>query len=179
VSLALALSLPSALDQRLTLQVMTFGVVLFTLLVQATTMPGLLKRLRLSQVSPRHLERDLRVGRLYAAQAAWRRLQELHAEGVLTGEVWAGLRAQHQTDRKELDKQVRELYLEFGELEHDMILNARRESLRAERAALREASQRGLLTDEAFTKLVTEVDKRIDALALIGDEDAEPETKRE
>jgi uncharacterized protein YoaH (UPF0181 family) len=100
----------------------------------------------LSQVSPRHLERDLRVGRLYAAQAAWRRLQELHAEGVLTGEVWAGLRVQHQADRKQLDKQVRELYLEFGELEHDMIINARRESLRAERAALREASQRGLLT---------------------------------
>ena len=33
--------------------------------------------------------------------------------------------------------------------------------------------------DEAYTKLETEVDKRIDALALIGDEDDEPGLKPE
>jgi len=49
VSLALALSLPYDLPQRDSLLIMTFGVVLFTSLVQATTMPSLIQRLDLSK----------------------------------------------------------------------------------------------------------------------------------
>src|SRR5258708_33465079 len=78
VGLALALSLPVSLADRDELRVMTFGVVLFTLVVQATTMPLLLRRLGLVKVSPHYVERDLRVGRLYAIEASWRRLNELH-----------------------------------------------------------------------------------------------------
>ena len=173
VSLALALSLPAALDHRSTLQVMTFGVVLFTLLIQATTMPMLLKRLRLLQLSARKLERDMRVGRLYAAQAAWRRLQQLHSQGIVTGEVWAGLRVQHRDERQRLDKEVRDLYLEYGELEREVLMSARRESLRAERAALNDALQHGLVTEEAYRKLLVDVDKRLDALTFIASEDTD------
>jgi Na+:H+ antiporter len=48
VSLALALSLPHSLANRESIIIMTFGVVLFTSLVQATTMPWLLARLGLT-----------------------------------------------------------------------------------------------------------------------------------
>lgn len=48
VSLALALSLPHSLANRESIIIMTFGVVLFTSLVQATTMPWLLLRLGLT-----------------------------------------------------------------------------------------------------------------------------------
>ncbi len=47
VSLALALSLPFNLPQRASILVMTFGVVLFTSLVQATSMPWVIQRLGL------------------------------------------------------------------------------------------------------------------------------------
>lgn len=47
VSLALAFSLPHDLPHRETIIIMTFGVVLFTSLIQATTMPMLLNRLGL------------------------------------------------------------------------------------------------------------------------------------
>ena len=47
VTLALALSLPGELDYWYTIQSMAFGVVLFTLLVQAPTMPWLLRKTRL------------------------------------------------------------------------------------------------------------------------------------
>lgn len=47
VSLALAFSLPHDLPSRESIIIMTFGVVLFTSLIQATTMPMLLKRLGL------------------------------------------------------------------------------------------------------------------------------------
>jgi len=49
VSLALALSLPYDLPQRDSLLIMTFGVVLFTSLVQATSMPWIIHRLDLSK----------------------------------------------------------------------------------------------------------------------------------
>ena len=44
VTLALALSLPTSLDYWWTIQSIAFGVVLFTLLVQATTMASLVHR---------------------------------------------------------------------------------------------------------------------------------------
>ena len=45
VTLALALSLPLALDYWYTIQSIAYGVVLFTLFVQATTMSPLIKKL--------------------------------------------------------------------------------------------------------------------------------------
>jgi len=48
VAVALALSLPSDLPQRELLQGLTFGVVLFTLLVQGTTAPRLVRWARIS-----------------------------------------------------------------------------------------------------------------------------------
>ncbi|MDZ7768320.1 MAG: cation:proton antiporter [Woeseiaceae bacterium] len=44
VTLALALALPTSLDYWWTIQSMAFGVVLFTLFVQAPTMPWLIRR---------------------------------------------------------------------------------------------------------------------------------------
>ena len=49
VSLALALSIPVDLPYWFTIQCMAFGVVLFTMLVQAPTLPPLLSRLGLVQ----------------------------------------------------------------------------------------------------------------------------------
>ncbi|HLY27630.1 MAG TPA: Na+/H+ antiporter [Aggregatilineales bacterium] len=166
VSLALALSLPAVLDDHSTLRAMTFGVVLFTLLVQATTMPWLLRRLGLVRFSPKQIERDLRLGRLVAGQAAWQRLQQLHEEGILTGEIWTALEAQYRDESRRLAEQLQELYMESGELERDLVINARREALRAERAALTEAARRGLIADEAFRRLIAEVDNRLEAVLM-------------
>lgn len=47
VTIALALSLPAELEHRFTIQAIAFGVVLFTLLVQAPTAPWLLRRLKI------------------------------------------------------------------------------------------------------------------------------------
>ena len=49
VSLALALSIPVELPYWFTIQCMAFGVVLFTMLVQAPTLPLLLRRTGLTQ----------------------------------------------------------------------------------------------------------------------------------
>jgi monovalent cation:H+ antiporter, CPA1 family len=61
ISLALALSLPAAFAARDLVRVMTFGVVLFTLLVQGTTRQLLLRRLGLLQREESELEYERRM----------------------------------------------------------------------------------------------------------------------
>ena len=57
ISLALALSLPVALGaDRTLLRVMAFGVVLFTLLVQGTTMSWLIRKLQIVRRSEAQIE---------------------------------------------------------------------------------------------------------------------------
>src|SRR5262249_5280122 len=94
----------------------------------------------------------------------WRRLRELHEAGILTGEIWRELEAQHNAQRQRLDKEMHALYLDYNELERELVLAARREALRSERVAISEAMRRGLITDDAYRILSAEVDQRLAGL---------------
>jgi CPA1 family monovalent cation:H+ antiporter len=167
ISLALALSLPVTLAHREELQAMTFGVVLFTLLGQGTTIRLLLERLGLTERSAHWLAREARLGKLFAAQAGLRRLEQMHREGLLPGEMWAGLRDGYRHDQSRLTEEMNELFREHAELEGEMLLQARRDALRAERGALRDALRRGLLSDPVYEDLMEDIDHRLEALDLI------------
>jgi CPA1 family monovalent cation:H+ antiporter len=169
IALALVLALPVDMPYRETLQAMTFGVVLFTLLAQGTTIGPLLRRLKLAARPASELERELRWGRLYMTQTGQRRLRELHAEGLLTGDIWQGILEEYRLTEQELTTDVQEFYAQYPDLERDVVLQARREALKAERAALRDALVRGWLSSQAHHTLVTEIDRRLEALRLIDD----------
>ncbi|MCB0203115.1 MAG: cation:proton antiporter, partial [Anaerolineae bacterium] len=71
ISLALALTLTDTFSPELAneLQVMTFGVVLFTLLVQGLSIEQLIKRLGLVHKSPQQVEQQRQQTLLYTKQA--------------------------------------------------------------------------------------------------------------
>ncbi len=167
ISLAMALSLPLALPHRETLQYMTFGVVLFTLLAQGTTIQFLLKWLGLTERPQHRVAREVRLGRLFATQAGLRQLERLHREGLLTDEIWGGLRDSYSQDQKLLVEDMNQLFLDHAELEREMLLQARREALQAERVALGDALRRGLLSDHVYEELTTDIDRRLEALNII------------
>jgi len=167
VSLALALSLPTALPERETLQSMAFGVMLFSLLAQGTTVQFLLRRLGLISLPQHRIAREMRLGRLFAAQAGLRRLERLHREGLLTDEMWAGLRDDYHRARRQVVEEMNQLFREHAELEREMLLQARREALQAERGALADALRRGLISTPVYERLAREVDHRLEALGLI------------
>jgi CPA1 family monovalent cation:H+ antiporter len=168
IGLALVLSLPRGLASVTQLEVMAFGVVLFTLLAQGTTIQFLLKRLKLAERFPPIVAREVRLGRLYAAQAGLRRLVDLHQEGLLTGDVWAGLRDEYDRTNQRLADEMTQLFVEHAELEREVVLRARREALRAERGALGDALRQGLVSEDVYRELAGEVDRRLEALTLIG-----------
>jgi CPA1 family monovalent cation:H+ antiporter len=167
ISLALALSLPVAMPGRSELQAMAFGVVLFTLLAQGTTIRILLERLGLTKRSPQWVARETKLGRLFATQAGLRRLAQLHREGLLPEEMWVGLKTGYDHDRQQIQQEMNELFREYSDLEGEMLFQARREALQAERGALWDARQRDLLSDPVYDELATEIDYRLEALDLI------------
>lgn len=167
ISLALVLSLPAEMPARQQLQAMTFGVVLFTLLAQGTTVQFLLERLGLTERSPEWVAREMRLGRLFATQAGLRRLEEMHREGLLPEEMWVGLRDGYRQDQQQIAQEIKQLFEEHAELEGEMLFQARREALKAERGALWDALRRNLLSDGVYEDLSTDIDYRLEALDLI------------
>ncbi|MGD8820669.1 MAG: Na+/H+ antiporter [Anaerolineae bacterium] len=167
ISLALALSLPVAMPGRSELQAMAFGVVLFTLLAQGTTIRFLLERLGLTTRSPQWVARERRLGRLFATQAGLRRLEQLHREGLLPEEMWVGLKKGYAHDREQVQQEMNDLFRQYADLEGEMLFQARRGALQAERGALWDARQRHLLSDPVYDELSAEIDYRLEALDLI------------
>jgi CPA1 family monovalent cation:H+ antiporter len=177
ISLALALSLPPALADRDLLRIMTFGVVLFTLLAQGTTMQLLLRRLGLIRRTESELEYERRHGRLMAARAARNRLQQLHQEGIISATTWERL-------SPDLDERV-QVHLEAQQallrdqptLQAEELEDARQEGLRAQRAMLATLLSDGLISDQVYEELVTEVDMALKGET--GKEETPPQPRRE
>jgi CPA1 family monovalent cation:H+ antiporter len=167
ISLALALSVPIALAERQMLLSMAFGVLLFTLLAQGTTLQFLLKGLGLIERPDYLITREHRLGRLFATKAGLQRLRELNREGVLPEMIWDGLHKDYVQDQSELEEQMRTLFHQHAELEREMLIQARREALQTERIALGEAVRRGLLGEDVYEPLRDDVDRRLEALDLI------------
>lgn len=167
ISLALALSLPLTLTARGTLQVMTFGVLLFTLLAQGTTIQFLVKVLGITSKTEHQLEFERRVGRSFALQAGLKRLTQLREEGLLSEDMRAGLQAHFRAQKEQVMSEISCLFRTHAELERDTLLQARREVLLAERAALDDALRRGVISEPTYDELRRNMDYRLEAVRLI------------
>ena len=162
IALALALSLPSALGPgRGQLQVMAYGVVLFTLLVQSTSMRPLLGKLRVVTRGATQLEYELRHARLMAFRAAALHLDQMYQDGFLSTHAWESLKPELLARADSMARAVRELLLANPSLAAEEVQSVQRELLRAQRAALLDLRRDGVISEEAFEKLVAEVDAEI------------------
>lgn len=169
VSLALALTLPFSFESEVAevLLMMTFGVVLFTLLVQGTTIKRLLVAVGLAGKSEAAIEHQHRQGRIISARAGRRELERLRGEGVIQQAVWASLNELYDD---ELDERRGSLGLHFQanpELETDTFLNIRADLLNAERTGLRDAVRSGLIGEEAADEIDRDLANRIAALDVM------------
>jgi CPA1 family monovalent cation:H+ antiporter len=151
-------------DWRRSLLAMTFGVVLFTLLFQGTTIKWLLNRLGLVAILPERHEYELVRARMVAMHSARDQLQRMHQAGVLTESVWESLRVEYQNEAGELSRQIRDLYANDENLEHDEMIAARVDGLRSQRSALQTLVRRGQLSDHGYHELATEIDVQLERL---------------
>lgn len=166
IALALTLSLPAAMgDHRNTLTLMTFSVVLFTLLVQGISMEGLLRRLGLITVSDAQIEYQQRHARAIAARSGFEHVERLHQTGLVSNHTWEKIRPIILERTKALTSAVQEALQDTPELEAGELITARRESLRAQRNTLSTLRTDGVIGQETFEQLVAEVDIALDISA--------------
>lgn len=167
ISLALALSISdrnfgAQVGQEL--QVMTFGVVLFTLVGQGTTIAPLLRRLQLSKRPSQRTSQQRQQALLYAKRMGKQELERLQGEGILSPEIWRAISDVYGVEIEFHEQQLQELMLAHPELEMEMVLQAREDALRAERTAISDALRRGLIAEEVHNELIRETDNRRAAL---------------
>jgi CPA1 family monovalent cation:H+ antiporter len=180
IALALALTLPDTLGgDRELIQVMAFGVVLFTLLVQSTTMSALIRRLGVVPPDPVRDAYELSQGRLAAHRAAALHLEKLHLDGLVSQPAWEAVRPELQERGQNLGADVRALQAQHPELAAAELDTVRREYLRAERGALLALRRDGVLHEETFEILTAEVDAALAGISPLGAPEAAPEAAPE
>ncbi len=170
ISLALALSLDGHIfgaTFATELRVMTFGVVLFTLLVQGTTIDRVIKRLGLAARSGKRVEMQRRQARLYAQWAGQQELDRLYNEGILYKEMWEAMRQVYDGKIEDNMQALLEHLEVYPELEQELFLQAREDVLKAERSAIGDALRRGLVSDDVYHELIESLNNRLAAMEIL------------
>ncbi len=170
ISLALALTLTGATfgaEVAQELKLMTFGVVLFTLIVQGISIAPLIRKLGLSKKPEQIIQQQRRQALLHATRAGKEELDKLHTEGILPGDVWQAMAVVYDDEIEQRNKALRALMREYPELEQEIVLQAREDVLRAERSALTDLNRRGLISEQVYHDLIQETDGRAAALELV------------
>ena len=161
IVLALALSLPTQgvlTTVRVQLQAMAFGVVLFTLLVQGFSMDWLTRRLKIVERSGVQQEYERRHARFVAGRAAYDYLRRMSEQGLISEHTWGRLAPLIERQNAGLVEAVKDVMVSDPAMEAEELDTARRESLRAQRNALTGLLRDGVISEEAFSQLVGEVD---------------------
>ncbi|MDF1500646.1 MAG: Na+/H+ antiporter [Anaerolineales bacterium] len=160
IALALALSIPNDFGpERRTLIEMTYGVVLFSLVVQGMSMNTLLKRLKITIKTEDEIEYERRNARAMAARAGLHHLQGLSQDGLISAHTWHKIEPMLEQRMDALVGSVQEVIRGSPELEAEEIENVRREMLRAQRSMLGSMRASGSISQETFEELVAEIDQ--------------------
>jgi Na+/H+ antiporter len=162
VSLAAALAIPlttaagAPFPHRDLILVITFGVILLTLVGQGLLLPGVVRWLGLARHSADECRREREAelaARADALAASQRRLEELTAEGRFPPEVLATLRARHAYRAGRLPRNTAD-GLETTPIAADLAT----ELITAERAYIYQLLRDGRLTDEGRRRIERELD---------------------
>ncbi|MBN1537311.1 MAG: Na+/H+ antiporter [Anaerolineales bacterium] len=163
ICLALALSLPAGLGKSSQqVQVMALGVVLFTLLVQGFSIKPLIKKLGIVERSDIQDEYERRNARSVVGRTAYNHLEKSYRQGRISQHTWNILSPLLNAHNESLTKAVRDVMISAPELEAIDLEVARSEFLRAQRTALTDLLQDGVISDNSFEYLTKEIDAALD-----------------
>ncbi len=156
---ALALSLPDSLGPlKGQIQAMVFGVVLFNLLVQGTTLGPFVRRLKLVHRSPTQDEYERRHARSVAIRSSYEHIEGRFREGLISDQTWKTLSSMLKRRHLALIDAVSEVMRRDPEVEAEELDTAWREALLSQRSTYSSLLSDGFITEDNFERLVGEVD---------------------
>lgn len=167
LSMALALSLPTTLPGREGLITLVFGSVLVSLVGQGLSLPWLVKRLKLSQISEAQQQVEQLQAQLITSKAAQDELDTLLKTGVLPKAIYEEMRSAYQVQVAGAEKALREFYnrrlneFDVKSGEHKKLDAIRRQLLLAEKSALNKAIRKRILSEEIVGGRLKKIDEQL------------------
>lgn len=159
LSLALALSLPSALEGRQQLVVMVFGAVLFSLLAQGLTISPLLRILGFRKASALYPEYERLRARLQVQAASSAELERMYREGAISAAAYELLCGEQRRAREEAESNLAAVSLAHPVLAEEEVRRVRRHLVAMQKARLAELYRDGVVSREAEEHLSRSLDE--------------------
>ncbi|MDP5272775.1 Na+/H+ antiporter [Chengkuizengella axinellae] len=166
LSIALALSLDADFPGREDILVLTFGVVLFSLVIQGLTIKPLVNFLGVTKTMESSLAYERTLSEIHQATAGRNAIEEMKSEATISPVIYTKLDNEYQGKLDALHKKLEHLYKEFPKLQEDQMTSARKKSLYAEYEAVEELAKQHLISgeiaEEEYKKIIDLLEKEED-----------------
>jgi len=156
VSLAAALALPTGLAHRDLIVFVTFAVILVTLVGQVLSLPLLVRVLGLEDDGG--ADREDAKARVKAAEAALARLEELATEDWVRADTVERMRGSYAFRSRRFTSRYHGVDEDGAEERSQQYQRLRRELLDAERRAVLELRNEGVITEEVMQRVQRDID---------------------
>lgn len=165
VALALGLVGTTATVQDANLLiVMTFGVVLFSLVIGGLTMKPLMKLWGFFPQREIREKYESRVGKAICIEAAKKELKEMKAAGEISDAMFETLDNRLSQELAEASRDIARLAEEHEWLKNQQLQKAEKRLLLARRLAITRARTSGIISEASAEQLVAEIDEEIERM---------------
>ncbi|MEJ2149301.1 MAG: Na+/H+ antiporter [Chloroflexota bacterium] len=160
VSIALVLSLPTALESRQLLITLAFGYVLFSLIGQGLTIGPLLKLLGLTRRSERAREFEELLAQSAAAQASIAALKRMEGDHLISSMLVDQLESRYEPRIQDIQIRLREMVTEEPSLVDTNVRLVQREITNSQKRAMRSLLNRGTISEEIYKECIGKIDNQ-------------------
>jgi len=140
---------------------MTFGVVLFSLVVQGLSVELFIKRSSIIRREPVVEDYEEKLGRAIAVKEGIREIRKLLESGEIADEIAKKIRAELEGEADRLSKEIAILTRE-DVIKLQEKAKVKRRVLLAQRSAVHRAMVRGIISEHIARKLIEEINERIE-----------------
>ena len=162
IPVALALGLEDVPYKEL-IASMTFGVVLFSLVVQGLSLEFFVRRFFAVKDEARLRYEEL-LARSIALRAAKKELENMLEEGVIAPEIAGKMLSDVNNLLEDLVAEFNSLVKEYDEVGREMWMIAWRKVLHAQKSAVQDAVVKGMISEEVARKLAEGIDSELSEL---------------
>lgn len=173
LAVALALALPP-MPQRDLLVDITFGVSFVSLIGQGVTLPIVIRALRVAGIDTGRRELVVYQARLVAARAARRELDALRDAGAISKAGYDAVAGEYQVAVAKAERKLRTVHEQRIAEAARVLVGVRRRLVDAERAAVESARRSGLVSEQAATEVLMELDDKLIELERLAEEEEAP-----
>jgi CPA1 family monovalent cation:H+ antiporter len=159
--MALAISLPVGMAYRNDLLTICFGVVLLSLLVQALSLGGLVKWLRIGKISTLREGFEREQLKVMVARAAQNEIKTLNEAGILSKTNYERLRARYQVSIAQAERELRRLSTEHQAHMDEALAEIMQRLAVVEKGAVLNALRERLVSEDVARDYLLELDQRL------------------